>query len=130
MITDQDRLIAKKVVAVMSDYNIQTSIEDYLRDGPDTMDEHDHLLLAEDYAEKERREKAGTWNPVEPKPFVDLIKEFPRGEDEGEYPYTNRLLRIGQERGYLRQCSIGWHDECSDRRSNEGMCSCPCHEAY
>lgn len=46
--------------------------------------------------------------------------------------YTNRLLGAGghtypydHRRG--RQCSIGYHEECSDRL-NSGECGCPCHE--
>jgi hypothetical protein len=50
--------------------------------------------------------------------------------DETDEQYTNRLLGIGQPSPYdhqrNRQCSIGWHNECSDR-SHSGQCGCPCH---
>jgi hypothetical protein len=39
--------------------------------------------------------------------------------------YTDRLARLGSERGVYRQCSIGWHYECSDPRGQK--CRCNCH---
>lgn len=44
---------------------------------------------------------------------------------------TERHIVEGAEKGRLRQCSIGWHEECSDRSgiNHEGRCSCPCHQA-
>lgn len=38
---------------------------------------------------------------------------------------TNRLLKVGQSLGIYRQCSIGWHSECSDPKGEE--CQCLCH---
>lgn len=39
---------------------------------------------------------------------------------------TDLLIRLGQDQGKLRQCSIGFHDECS---SPEGdRCACFCHQ--
>lgn len=58
----------------------------------------------------------GRWYPQHP----------PRLPLESADDYTNRLLAGGvydHRRG--RQCSIGWHAECSDP-SGLG-CQCPCH---
>ena len=40
---------------------------------------------------------------------------------------TDALTRAGAERGIFRQCSIGWHFECSDWSGQRG-CACRCHE--
>lgn len=45
---------------------------------------------------------------------------------KGEQNYTSRLLSHAREHGTNRQCSIGWHDECSDPRGES--CQCLCHE--
>lgn len=63
----------------------------------------------------------GRWYPDMP-PMLD-------GEDSNRY--TNRLLgAYGDEmRPYdhhrNRQCSTGWHEECSDPAGEQ--CKCPCH---
>lgn len=63
------------------------------------------------------------WYPNQP-PMLD-------GETPDEY--TNRLTgadRSGRrpyDHSRNRQCSIGYHEECSDRHNN-GECGCPCHE--
>jgi hypothetical protein len=51
--------------------------------------------------------------------------------DESSEAYTNRLTgadqtdRVPYDHRRNRQCSIGWHGECSDP---EGVsCECPCH---
>jgi hypothetical protein len=54
--------------------------------------------------------------------------QMPPGLDhEDDDAYTNRLL--GQDNPYdhyrNRQCSIGYHNECSDPVGKE--CECPCH---
>jgi hypothetical protein len=126
MITDHDRMIAFTVVKTMSDWNIQESIREYNED-PDTMDEHDYLLLAADLQEKEIRESEGRWNPVPPPQVDELFDEFPRIENEPPETYAQRLAMIGQSRGILRQCSLGWHDECSARRFGNTTCNCQCH---
>lgn len=65
----------------------------------------------------------GHWYPMNPPALP--------GESDDEY--TNRLLGARGEhlRPYdhrrNRQCSIGWHEECSDRE-HSGRCGCPCHE--
>lgn len=55
----------------------------------------------------------------------------PRLEDESDEAYTNRLLgAYGMQTPYkerrFRQCSIGYHDECSDPEGER--CQCPCHQ--
>jgi hypothetical protein len=39
--------------------------------------------------------------------------------------WTDARWRAGAEHDVFRQCSIGWHLECSAWNSAE--CSCPCH---
>lgn len=39
--------------------------------------------------------------------------------------WTNAHTLEGHHRGIYRQCSIGYHDECSDPRGDE--CRCQCH---
>lgn len=70
----------------------------------------------------------GRWYPNQPPALP--------GEDDDAY--TNRLLGAGgatrpYDHSRNRQCSIGWHDECSDRRNIGAIdkadgCGCPCHE--
>ncbi len=63
----------------------------------------------------------------------------PALEGETDEQYTNRLIGAsGPERrpydhGRNRQCSIGYHNECSDRQNYGAInkaegCGCPCHE--
>jgi hypothetical protein len=65
----------------------------------------------------------GRWYPVG-------APALPGEDDEA---WTNRMLGARGEdmRPYdhrrNRQCSIGWHEECSDRE-HSGQCGCPCHE--
>ncbi len=48
--------------------------------------------------------------------------------DDGD---TGRWAREGAAKGRNLQCSIGWHEECSDRSgvNHRGECECPCHRA-
>lgn len=47
---------------------------------------------------------------------------------ESDDAYANRLLGGGiYDHRRNRQCSIGWHAECSDR-DHSGRCECPHHE--
>lgn len=42
--------------------------------------------------------------------------------------WTDRLCREGAAIGVFRQCSIGWHDECSTRGDGPNAeCRCTCH---
>lgn len=45
--------------------------------------------------------------------------------NETDVEYTDRLVRERKE-GMFRQCSIGWHDECSDPYGQE--CTCAHHQ--
>ena len=55
---------------------------------------------------------------------VNLSAKYPPGPDESSAEYTGRLLGLAREHGTNRQCSIGWHHECSDPYGEECMCSC------
>jgi hypothetical protein len=52
---------------------------------------------------------------------------------ETDDQYTNRLTgadrtgRVPYDHARNRQCSIGWHEECSDR-DHSGRCGCPHHD--
>lgn len=65
----------------------------------------------------------GRWYPNMP----------PRLPGEGRDAYTDRLTgadgtgRVPYDHQRNRQCSIGWHEECSDR-DHSGQCQCPHHE--
>lgn len=60
--------------------------------------------------------------------FPDLP---PRPPGESDDAYTDRLTgadgtgRVPYDHSRNRQCSIGWHSECSDPLG--GVCQCPCH---
>lgn len=68
--------------------------------------------------------EVGRWYPNMP----------PRLPDESLEQYSDRL--IGAQGPDLRpydhhrnrQCSIGWHSECSDRDNQDEHCQCPHHE--
>jgi hypothetical protein len=63
--------------------------------------------------------------------MTELHDEYPPYEGEEAYAYTNRLIQEGRARGMLRQCSIGWHNECSCTLypALAGTdCKCDCHE--
>lgn len=72
--------------------------------------------------------EVGRWYPNQP-PMLD---------GETDDAYTNRLLGIGGSYPYDhrrgRQCSIGWHVECSNRSNTPNIpgvtdvCECPHHE--
>jgi len=51
------------------------------------------------------------------------LPEIRPGETADER--TDRINASGRELGRNRQCSIGWHDECSDPDGD--VCQCPCH---
>lgn len=62
------------------------------------------------------------------KEWLDWLKsmELPsKREGETDEQWTDRIHRSGAALGRFRQCSIGWHDECSDRQGDD--CKCPCH---
>lgn len=44
------------------------------------------------------------------------------------YQWTDRLVMAGAARGINRQCSIGYHNECSNRDDGPAArCRCECH---
>jgi hypothetical protein len=55
---------------------------------------------------------------------VNLTAKFPPGDDENSADYTRRLLSHAREAGTNRQCSIGYHEECSDPYGESCMCTC------
>lgn len=48
-------------------------------------------------------------------------------EGETDSEWTDRINASGRSLGRYRQCSIGWHEECSDPSGDE--CLCPCHSS-
>lgn len=40
--------------------------------------------------------------------------------------WSQRLLDEGHKHGVYRQCSLGWHGECSARRNHGPDCECNC----
>lgn len=69
---------------------------------------------------------------ADPGPPAEWYPEMPPklpGETDGDY--TDRLTgadrtgRVPYDHKRFRQCSIGWHGECSDPDGEE--CECPCH---
>lgn len=59
---------------------------------------------------------------------VNLPEKYPIRPNETDEAWTGRLLSHARAAGTLRQCSIGWHEECSQRRFGaDGDCNCTCH---
>lgn len=59
---------------------------------------------------------------------VDLGVLCPQKPGESAVEWTNRALSHAHEHGTNRQCSIGWHGECSDSGLGEAAdCNCICH---
>ena len=59
---------------------------------------------------------------------VEMDVLYPSKPGEGSTEYSNRVLGHAREHGTNRQCSIGWHDECSERAFGEvAECNCLCH---
>lgn len=60
----------------------------------------------------------------------ELYDIYPQREGEHPLDYSARLQAEGMRRSMYRQCSIGWHEECSSRLypdlAGEG-CRCECH---
>jgi hypothetical protein len=68
-----------------------------------------------------RQVRRDRWYPEMP-PMLD-------GEDPDAY--ADRLTgadgtgRVPYDHSRWRQCSLGWHEECSDPSGDD--CQCPCH---
>jgi hypothetical protein len=60
------------------------------------------------------------WAPRDQRPWVF----GPRG-GRTEAQWTDAMVEEGRRIGVNRQCSIGWHDECSDPDGD--TCRCACH---
>lgn len=56
----------------------------------------------------------------------ELPALYPQHPDETAMEWTTRVLTHAREHGTNRQCSIGWHEECSDPRGES--CQCLCHD--
>jgi hypothetical protein len=56
----------------------------------------------------------------------------PKAEEETVDEYSNRLTgadgkgKSPYNHHRFRQCSLGWHEECTDPYGEE--CECPCHD--
>ena len=57
---------------------------------------------------------------------VDLPSLYPPFHGETDIAWTNRLLALSPEYQTNRQCSLNYHEECSD--PNGESCQCYCHE--
>ena len=55
---------------------------------------------------------------------INLTEKCPPLPDEDAGAYTDRLLTEARKAGTFRQCSIGYHEECSDPYGESCMCSC------
>ena len=56
----------------------------------------------------------------------ELTILYPPEPGESATDWTMRVLSHASEHGTYRQCSIGWHDECS--QGTAGDCECLCHD--
>lgn len=64
-----------------------------------------------------------------PEPDWDSFGENEAAKKLKLNSWSNDLMQTGGEHGVYRQCSLGWHGECS-RRENWGPdceCQCRCH---
>lgn len=60
---------------------------------------------------------------------VNLTTLYPQGWAETSDQWTDRLLSLAARHGTYRQCSIGWHGECSQRHLGaDADCRCDCHD--
>lgn len=57
---------------------------------------------------------------------VEMAELYPRRPGEEAGAWTNRVLSHSRDHEVNRQCSIGWHEECSDPRGES--CRCLCHD--
>jgi len=59
---------------------------------------------------------------------VELDVLYPEKDGESASDHTTRLLSHAKEHRTNRQCSIGWHEECSEKDEGEfALCNCLCH---
>lgn len=55
--------------------------------------------------------------------WLVLMERPKRQEGESDDDYTDRIIHEGAERGVFRQCSIGYHEECSDPDGDDCRCA-------
>ena len=55
---------------------------------------------------------------------VEMAALYPQRDGEDAGAWTNRVLSHSREHEVNRQCSIGWHEECSDPQGFNCMCIC------
>lgn len=61
---------------------------------------------------------------------VELTALYPDYQGENINDWSNHLLSKSSEYGTYRQCSLGWHDECSQRDDGDDAdCACLCHDS-
>lgn len=72
-----------------------------------------------------KKEVEGVGVPT-PSGRVDMEALYPMREGESAEAWTGRVLTHSADHGVNRQCSIGWHGECSDRSGE--TCMCLCHD--
>ena len=60
-------------------------------------------------------------------PRVEMSVLYPHRHAETIAAWTDRILTHSRGHEVNRQCSIGWHDECSNPSGTE--CQCLCHGA-
>jgi len=65
---------------------------------------------------------SGVGTPTPERFDLSALYPIKQGEDAGKW--TDRVLTHAKEHGTNRQCSIGWHMECSDPDGEECMCLC------
>ena len=62
---------------------------------------------------------------------VELDVLYPAKAGENASEHTARLLKAAGTHETNRQCSIGYHEECSERDEGEhAMCNCLCHDDF
>lgn len=60
---------------------------------------------------------------------VDISAVLPMMDGEDPVEWTEKALELSKEYGTYRQCSIDWHDECSQASmGSDAECMCLCHE--
>ncbi len=57
---------------------------------------------------------------------VDLPSLYPPFANETDEAWTKRLLSLSPEYQINRQCSLNYHEECSDPQGES--CQCLCHD--
>jgi len=56
----------------------------------------------------------------------EMTALYPPHTGEDDAAWTNRILSHSRDHGVNRQCSINWHEECSNPAGDQ--CNCICHD--